>query len=388
MTAPWPSVPLAEVLTERREVPADEALASGEIRIVAKVGFHDGKIQLRNDGETKTGMILVRPGDLLVSGINAAKGAIAVYSEGNTGSVAATIHYGAYIPTKARVDVWYLWWLLRSPVFRDLLLQYVPGGIKTELKAKRLLPIPIPLPPLHEQRRIVARIEHLAAKIEEARALRRQAAAQADALVPSGLNAIWSSVDRWHRRPIGHLATVVSGQVDPTIEPYASLPHINGHAVESRTCRLIAYRSAKQDGVVSGKYHFPAGSVLYSKIRPYLQKAVNVSFEGLCSADIYAFSSVDPRLEPRFFMYSLVAPPFTEYANTLSGRTRMPKLNQKQLFPFELAYPPLPEQRRIVTYLDGLQAKVDALKRLQADTAAQLDALLPSILDRAFRGEL
>jgi type I restriction enzyme S subunit len=49
--------------------------------------------------------------------------------------------------------------------------------------------------------------------------------------------------------------------------------------------------------------------------------------------------------------------------------------------------PALPEQRRIVAYLDNLQAKVDALKRLQAETAAELDALLPSVLDRAFRGE-
>jgi len=44
--------------------------------------------------------------------------------------------------------------------------------------------------------------------------------------------------------------------------------------------------------------------------------------------------------------------------------------------------------RRIVAELDALQAEVDALKRLQAGTAAELDALLPSILDRAFKGEL
>ena len=50
--------------------------------------------------------------------------------------------------------------------------------------------------------------------------------------------------------------------------------------------------------------------------------------------------------------------------------------------------PPLPEQRRIVAELDALQAEVDALKRLQAETAAELDALLPAILDRAFKGEL
>jgi type I restriction enzyme S subunit len=50
--------------------------------------------------------------------------------------------------------------------------------------------------------------------------------------------------------------------------------------------------------------------------------------------------------------------------------------------------PPLPEQRRIVAELDALQAEVDALKRLQAGTAAELDAMLPALLDRAFQGEL
>ncbi len=43
---------------------------------------------------------------------------------------------------------------------------------------------------------------------------------------------------------------------------------------------------------------------------------------------------------------------------------------------------------RIVAYLDGLQAKVDALKQLQAQTRMELDALLPSVLDKAFKGEL
>ena len=46
------------------------------------------------------------------------------------------------------------------------------------------------------------------------------------------------------------------------------------------------------------------------------------------------------------------------------------------------------ERLRIVAELDALQAEVDALKRLQAETAAELDALLPAILDKAFKGEL
>jgi hypothetical protein len=68
--------------------------------------------------------------------------------------------------------------------------------------------------------------------------------------------------------------------------------------------------------------------------------------------------------------------------------TGQPNLNGSKLAKLKVPVPPLPEQRRIVAYLDGLQAQVDALKKLQSETAAELDALIPSILDRAFRGEL
>jgi type I restriction enzyme S subunit len=50
--------------------------------------------------------------------------------------------------------------------------------------------------------------------------------------------------------------------------------------------------------------------------------------------------------------------------------------------------PELPEPRRIVAELDALQAEMAALKRPQAETAAELDALLPALSDRAFKGEL
>lgn len=49
---------------------------------------------------------------------------------------------------------------------------------------------------------------------------------------------------------------------------------------------------------------------------------------------------------------------------------------------------PTSEQRRIVAHLDALQAKADALRALQSETAAELDALLPSVLNQAFAGKL
>src|SRR5207249_672557 len=108
MSAAWSKVLLRQVLVERKEVPDAESLARGEIRVVSKIRFDVGRIELRQEAGTKTGMILVRPGDLLLSGINATKGAIAIYGSDNADLVAATIHYGAYSVVEDRVDVSYL----------------------------------------------------------------------------------------------------------------------------------------------------------------------------------------------------------------------------------------------------------------------------------------
>jgi type I restriction enzyme S subunit len=67
---------------------------------------------------------------------------------------------------------------------------------------------------------------------------------------------------------------------------------------------------------------------------------------------------------------------------------RLTELNLNDLRQVPVPIPPLPKQRRIVAYLEGLQAKVDALKKLQTETAAELAGLLPSILDKAFKGQL
>jgi type I restriction enzyme S subunit len=67
--------------------------------------------------------------------------------------------------------------------------------------------------------------------------------------------------------------------------------------------------------------------------------------------------------------------------------TGQANVNAAKLRALPIALPCLADQQRIVEYLDSLQPKVDALMRLQAETAAELDTLLPAILDRAFRGE-
>ncbi|GAC1436948.1 MAG: hypothetical protein NVSMB54_37720 [Ktedonobacteraceae bacterium] len=77
-----------------------------------------------------------------------------------------------------------------------------------------------------------------------------------------------------------------------------------------------------------------------------------------------------------------------EYLNeNIRGATRQ-GVNSSIVGALPVRVPSLSEQQRIVAYLDDLQARVDALKHIQAETSAELNALLPSILDKAFKGEL
>jgi len=72
----------------------------------------------------------------------------------------------------------------------------------------------------------------------------------------------------------------------------------------------------------------------------------------------------------------------------LQAGTSVPAISQGKVEAMEIPVPPPPEQHRIVAELNTLQTEVDALKRLQAETAAELDALLSPLLHRAFKGEL
>ena len=74
--------------------------------------------------------------------------------------------------------------------------------------------------------------------------------------------------------------------------------------------------------------------------------------------------------------------------NERKQMTGQANVNATKLKALPIALPPPTEQYRILSELDALQSQVDALKKLQTETAAELDALLPSILDKAFKGEL
>ncbi|WCH21563.1 restriction endonuclease subunit S [Aeromonas salmonicida] len=131
---------------------------------------------------------------------------------------------------------------------------------------------------------------------------------------------------------------IQSGQVDPREKPYCDLPHIAPDNMTKITGKLIEYRSAKQDGVTSGKYYFDESWALYSKIRPNLRKLCFPKFSGVCSADVYPIKGRRGLLTEYLF-YLLQSEHFNRYAISTSTRSGFPKINRDDLGAYRFYLP-------------------------------------------------
>ena len=158
----YQTLKISDFLTERqgRYKPDDKRIAG--YKRLEKIDF-SGMIHI-SEKPTKTDMILVYPGDLVISGINVAKGAVAVYQ--GKEPVCATIHYSSYIFDEKKVDLEYFKYFVKSPSFVSVLQQQVKGGIKTEIKPKHLLPLVITIPDLIAQKEIVKKISENFCNVE------------------------------------------------------------------------------------------------------------------------------------------------------------------------------------------------------------------------------
>ena len=159
----WEKVPMSEFLKHRdlRFKSRDEQII--HLKRIEKIDF-SGNI-ITSTKPSNTDMILVKNGDLVISGINVEKGAMAIY-QGHE-DLTATIHYSSYEFDKEQIDEEFLKSFLKSKEFVRAIKEQVPGGIKTEIKAKHLLPLIVQIPSdIEDQKSIVNALQKKNIKIE------------------------------------------------------------------------------------------------------------------------------------------------------------------------------------------------------------------------------
>ena len=185
--------------------------------------------------------------------------------------------------------------------------------------------------------------------------------------------------EAWQVRPLLTAVRIASGQVDPRMEPYRSMVLVAPDHIESETGRLLAKQTASEQRAKSGKYLFNRGDVVYSKIRPYLRKAVLVDFDGLCSADMYPLKPA-PNVSGGFMQAVLLGHRFTKYAESVSVRSGIPKINRAEMAEFLVALPPVFEQRAIAAALSDVDALLDGVNGLIAKKRDLKQAAMQQLL--------
>lgn len=172
---------------------------------------------------------------------------------------------------------------------------------------------------------------------------------------------------------------IANGQVDPKVEPYKSMVLVAPDHIESGTGRLLAKQSAAEQRAISGKYLFSSGDIVYSKIRPYLRKAVLASFDGLCSADMYPLKPTDGMVSG-YLLAVILGDRFSRYAESVSVRSGMPKINRVELAEFDLLRPPTVEQTAIASALSDVDALIAGLEKLIAKKRDLKQAAMQQLL--------
>jgi type I restriction enzyme S subunit len=327
--------------------------------------------------------VRIEPGDLVFSRLHTQNGAFAFSQQ----SFQAT---GTFIPlavNETKIDRQFLFWALD---------QFVPSlsasdtvGRET-FKTDDILALEIPLPPLAEQQRLVARIEELAGQMREAHTLRQQAVDEADALLiamahRTDFDADAKNAHGWRRKRLNDVIHLVDDA--HKVEPDRSYPNIGIYSFG----RGLFHKPPIDGMATSAKTlrRVKAGQFIYSRLFAFegAYGMVTSEFDGAFVSQEYPTFDCDARFVRAEFLAAYFKPPHVwrvvaEGSQGLGDRRQ--RVQPEKILSHELWLPPIGWQNQIADVI----AEMDALKHLQAETATEIDALLPSILDKAFKGEL
>ena len=155
----------------------------------------------------------------------------------------------------------------------------------------------------------------------------------------------------------------IDAQMTSDFDSYSEYPHIGIESIQQNTGHILNYKTVKEDAVQSGKYVFTSKHIIYSKIRPNLNKVATPDFDGLCSADAYPILPKFKVVRKEFLAFILRSSIFLDYIIPFSRRTGMPKVNREQVEGFQLHMPPLPLQDEFLTISNQADKSKFELKR-------------------------
>ena len=400
--ASWQRVLLGDVLRHvARPVVVEPQTIYREIGIRShgKGLFHKAPISGFELGDKR--VFRVEPGDFVLNIVFAWEGAVGLASEGEQGMIASH-RFPTFLAVEGRVDLRLLERFFHTSRGVELMARVSPGGAgrNRTLNRTEFLKQEIPLPPLPEQQRLVARIDETAALVDAAKSLRLDADDCSGRLYRGALEALLDEV----RSPEHELdrLLVESPRNGLSPKPRAwkggrAMLRINAvSSAPDRFVDLAASNLVAVDETDASPFFVREGDVLLVRYNGDIDRVAKAAVARAVPLDapVYPDKLVRLRvdlktLDPHYLVIALGAASVRKQVEEM-GRTTAGNIgiNGTQIRSLRVPVPPLAVQRAIVAELDGLQSETEALKATQGQSRYDLDALLPAILDRAFAGAL
>ena len=249
------------------------------------------------------------------------------------------------------------------------------GGVIKYIKLGNLTEALIELPKIEDQRTIVDILN----KSKRILSYHQQQLQKLDELVKARFVEMFGDLKsnpmEWPVVPFTEFAKI-DGNMTTDYEKYADYPHIGIDSIEKGTGALKGYRTVREDGVISGKYIFTPQHIIYSKIRPNLNKVALPDFEGLCSADAYPILPNHSNCNRVFLAIALRSKYSLEYILQFSSRTNLPKVNRKEITGFRMPLPPLKLQEQFAAFVEQTDKSKVAVQKSLDEAQHLFDCLM------------
>ena len=328
-----------------------------------QTNYYDGEIDSR---------YIVNNGDLLISW----SATLGVYIW-NQGKAFLNQHIFKVLLNEQITDKLYFYYQVESILKRAQ--NEAHGATMKHLTRKVFDNLPYNLPPIEEQKAITEKLDKVSILIEK----RKQQLSLLDTLVKSKFVEMFGDLKnnskQWRIYKFSDFA-IIDGNMTTNYKKYAKFPHIGIDSIEKETGEIRGFRTVEEDGVISGKYLFNREHIIYSKIRPNLNKVALPNFEGLCSADAYP---ILPRkgICNRFYLaYVMRSRFFLEYILQFSGRTNMPKVNREAIYSFKMPLPSFELQEKFADFVKQTEKTKAKIKQ----SLAALELLKKSLMQKYF----
>lgn len=163
-------------------------------------------------------------------------------------------------------------------------------------------------------------------------------------------------------------------------KPFDEVWHLNLDQIESHTGEIINKKMAPASSAGNSTYTFDDKNVLYSKLRPYLNKVVCPDEPGIATTELVPLCPHPKFLDRKFFTYYLRSHQFVNFASAMVAGAKMPRIIMAKFWDYKIPLPPLSEQRQIVKILD----QADRLRKLRAEADKKAERILPSLFIKMF----